>query len=114
MSQSSQPVLSTHGRTRKVDGSAIITKSAPPCISAMAKPPPAVNTGNTLLCDVSLASRGVRSHHRLAAQHAVLIGEREAHGLKLLALDGARDLGRGPPLFVGPKLMAGDEVGSGF
>ena len=32
-----------------------MTKSAPPSISAMPKPPPAVNTGNTLLCAVSLA-----------------------------------------------------------
>ena len=41
---------------RKVVGSATMTKSAPPCISGMSKPPPAVNTGNTLLCAVSLAS----------------------------------------------------------
>ena len=36
-----------------------MTKSAPPCISAMPNPPPAVNTGNTLLCEVSLASNVV-------------------------------------------------------
>ena len=40
----------------KVVGSAIISTSAPPSISGMPKPPPAVNTGNTLRCEVSLAS----------------------------------------------------------
>ena len=33
-----------------------MTKSPPPCISAMPKPPPGVNTGNTVRCAVSLAS----------------------------------------------------------
>ena len=35
----------SHGSTRNVAGSATMTKSPPPCISAMSKPPPAVNTG---------------------------------------------------------------------
>ena len=37
-------------------GSATINTSAAPSISFMPKPPPAVNTGNTVLCEVSLAS----------------------------------------------------------
>ena len=36
-----------------------MTKSPPPCISGMLKPPPAVNTGNTVRCEVSLASNVV-------------------------------------------------------
>ena len=56
MSHSTQPVFGAHGSTRKVVGSAIIRKSAPPSISRMPKPPPAVNTGNAVFCAVSLAS----------------------------------------------------------
>src|SRR6185369_2625211 len=56
MSHSIQPVLFAQGRMRKVDGSATIRKSPPPCISAIAKPPPGVNTGKTVRCAVSLAS----------------------------------------------------------
>ena len=33
-----------------------MVKSAPPCMPSKSKPPPAVNTGNTVLCEVSLAS----------------------------------------------------------
>src|SRR4051794_38860281 len=55
MSQSTHPVCGAHGNTRNVVGSAIIRTSAPPSISGMPKPPPAVNTGNTLRCEVSLA-----------------------------------------------------------
>ena len=56
MSHSTQPVCGAHGSTRNVVGSATIRKSPPPSISGMPKPPPAVNTGNTVLCEVSLAS----------------------------------------------------------
>jgi hypothetical protein len=35
---------------------AIMTKSPAPCISAMSKPPPGVNTGKAVLCAVSLAN----------------------------------------------------------
>ncbi len=69
-------------------GSATISTSAAPSISFMPKPPPAVNTGNTVLCEVSLASIVVvmeqplsserqrfAGHQRLAAQDAVLVGE---------------------------------------
>src|SRR5438105_2165998 len=55
MSHNTQPVFGAQGSTWKVVGSAIIKKSAPPCICGMPKPPPAVNTGNTLRCEVSLA-----------------------------------------------------------
>src|SRR5438552_1820879 len=55
MSHSTQPVFGTQGSTRKVVGSAIIRKSAPPSISGMSKPPPAVNTGKMLRWEVSLA-----------------------------------------------------------
>ena len=54
----------------------------------MPKPPPAVNTGNTVLCEVSLASivvvmeqplsseaKRFARDQRLAAQDAVLVGE---------------------------------------
>jgi len=37
-------------------GSGTIRTSAAPSISRMPKPPPAVNTGNTVLCEVSLAN----------------------------------------------------------
>ena len=40
-------------------------KSPPPSISAMPKPPPAVKTGNTVLCEVSLASSVVVSEQPL-------------------------------------------------
>jgi hypothetical protein len=33
-------------------------------------------------------ARRLRGHQRLSAQHAVLVGEREAHQLELLAADG--------------------------
>ena len=56
MSHRTQPVFGAQGSTRKVEGSAIIRKSAAPCISGMAKPPPGVNTGNTVRCEVSFAS----------------------------------------------------------
>ena len=56
MSHSIQPVLGAHGSTRNVAGSATITKSPAPCISGTFIPPPAVNTGNTVRCEVSLAS----------------------------------------------------------
>ncbi len=56
MSQSIQPVVGAHGNTRNVVGSAIMRKSPAPSISSMPKPPPAVNTGNTVLWEVSLAS----------------------------------------------------------
>src|SRR5215467_7763598 len=55
MSHSTQPVRGAQGRTRNVVGSAIMRKSPPPSISAMPKPPPAVKTGNAVLCAVSLA-----------------------------------------------------------
>src|SRR5260221_1892056 len=56
MSHSTQPVRCAHGSPRKVVGPAITRKSPPPSISAMPNPPPAVKTGNTVLCAVSLAS----------------------------------------------------------
>ena len=96
-----------------------MTKSPPPSISGMAKPPPGVNTGNTVLCAVSLASRVVvmptpsrmalrrfGRQQRLAAQHAVLVGEGEAHDFELMLLDGALDLGGGLFLRGGPQAVA--------
>ena len=81
-------MVGAHGSTRNVVGSATISTSAAPSISFMPKPPPAVNTGNTVLCEVSLASIVVvmeqplssdaiasLRHQRLAAQDAVLVGE---------------------------------------
>ena len=68
MSHSTQPVCGAHGSTRKLVGSAIIRKSPPPSISGMPKPPPAVKTGNTVRCEVSLAS-SVRGD-RAAVAHA--------------------------------------------
>src|SRR3954464_4787427 len=56
MSHRNQPVFGAQGSTRKLAGSATMTKSAPPSISAMLRPPPGVNTGNAVLCAVSLAS----------------------------------------------------------
>src|ERR1051326_2216673 len=55
MSQSTQPVFFAHGSTRNVAGSGTMTKSPAPSISAMPKPPPGVNTGQAVLCAVSLA-----------------------------------------------------------
>ena len=49
-------MVGAQGSTRNVVGSATINTSAAPSISFMPKPPPAVNTGNTVLCEVSLAS----------------------------------------------------------
>ncbi len=77
MSHSTQPVCGAHGSTRNVVGSAIIRKSPPPSISGMPKPPPAVNTGNTVLCEVSLASSVVVSEQplriTLAASRAITV-----------------------------------------
>src|SRR5262245_16882425 len=55
-SHSTQPVFGAHGSTRKVVGSATISASAPPSIPSRPNPPPRVNTGNTVLCDVSFAN----------------------------------------------------------
>ena len=55
-SHSSQPVLCAQGSTRKDAGSATITASAAPSNSGMPSPAPGVNTGNTVLLDVSFAS----------------------------------------------------------
>ena len=49
------PVNLADGKGQSV-GSATIRTSAAPCISGIPKPPPAVNTGNTVLCEVSLAN----------------------------------------------------------
>ena len=123
MSHSIQPVSFAHGSTRNVVGSATIRKSPAPSISGMPKPPPAANTGKTVRCEVSLASSVVvmvtplrmareasDGHQRLAAQHAVLIGEREAHDLELAVLDRPIDLGRGLELLVAPQPVALDET----
>ena len=123
MSHSTQPVCGAHGSTRKVVGSAIIRKSPPPSISAMPKPPPGVNTGNTVLCAVSLASsvvvieqplritaRGLVRHHGLAAQDAVLVGKRQADDLEPVLLDPLVGLGRGLELLVAPQPVALDEA----
>src|SRR5581483_5644793 len=55
----------------------------------------------------------LRGNERLATQHAVLIGKREAHDFELVPGDGAFDLARRAFLIGGPEAMAGDEVGSG-
>ena len=123
MSHSTQPVFGAHGSTRKVVGSAIIRKSAPPSISGMPKPPPAVNTGNTVLCEVSLASsvvvmraavahhaRGVARHHGLAAQDAVLVGERQPHDLEAVLLDQPLGPRRRLELLLAPQPVALDEA----
>ena len=104
-------------------GSATMTKLPAPSISSRPMPPPAANTGNTVRCEVSLASsvdghgdagahraRGLRRHQRLAAQHAVLIAERKAHHFELAPLDLALDRDRGAALLVGPQLVAVDEA----
>ena len=95
---------SGHGKTRNVAGSATMTKSPPPCISAMPKPPPGGEhrigglvrrvLGKQRRRHGDAAShqrRRVRGHDGLAAQHAVLIGEREAHQFELVFLDRLRD-----------------------
>ena len=114
MSHSSQPVLRAPRAARERSPDRRPSRNRPPpCISAMPKPPPAVNTGNTRLCAVSLASSVVvmvtplahgagrfGGEQRLAAQHAVLIGEGEAHHFELVLLDRALDLARRARLLV--------------
>ncbi len=105
MSHNSQPVVGAHGSTRNVVGSATINTSAAPSISGMPNPPPDVNTGNTVRCEVSLASMVVvmeqplsseasasARHQRLAAQDAVLVRKRQPDHLELLLFD---DVGAG-------------------
>ena len=57
MSHSTQPVLFAQGSTRKVAGSATMTKLPAPSISLRPIPPPSENTANTVRCEVSFASR---------------------------------------------------------
>ena len=57
--------------------------------------------------------RRILGHHGLAAQHAVLIGEREAHQFELVLLDRLRDRLGGARLLVGPKTVPLDEAGGG-
>ena len=100
-----------------------MTKLPAPSISSTPMPPPAVNTANTVRCEVSLASSVVvmvtparmrlerlRRDQRLAAQHAVLIAERKAHGFELAPLDLALDRGRGAALLAAPQVVAVDEA----
>ena len=81
-----------------------------------------MNTGNTVRCEVSLASsvvvmvtplrmalRCFRRHQRLAAQRAVLIDEGEADEVELVLLDGALDGRRGAVLRGRPEIVALDE-----
>ena len=123
MSHSIQPVLLAQGSTRKVAGSATMTKLPAPAISSRPMPPPALNTWNTVRCEVSLASSvdvmvtparialaASDGDQRLAAQHAVLIAEREADDLELAALDLALDCDGGAALFGGPQIVAIDEA----
>ena len=71
-------VFSAHGSTRKVSGSATMTKLPAPPISASPMPPPSSNTANTLRCDVSLASKvlvivtPLRSARKASAATSVL------------------------------------------
>jgi hypothetical protein len=51
----------------------------------------------------------VAGNQSLAAQHAVLVGERKPHQFELVLLDVLRDRRRGLGLFVGPELVAVDE-----
>ncbi len=53
--------------------------------------------------------RPVGGDHRLAAQHAVLVGEREPHQFKLAFLDRLLDRLGVARLFVGPQTVALDE-----
>ena len=82
-----------------------------------------VNTGNTVRCEVSFASNvvvmvtparmsfaGLARHHRLAAQHAVLIGEREADQFELVLLDRGFDAARRALLRRRPQTVALDET----
>src|ERR1035438_4246568 len=57
MSHRIQPVFGAHGSTRNVAGSGTMTMSPAPPMPATPKPPSALNTGNTLRCAVSLASK---------------------------------------------------------
>ena len=123
MSHWTQPVFGAHGSTRKVEGSAIIRKSAAPCISGMAKPPPGVNTGNTVRCEVSFASSVVvmetpfrisfaacDGNHRLAAQHAMLV-RRTRSARDRAASSICFSISRAQPLLlVAPKIVALDET----
>ena len=98
MSHSSQPVFGAHGSTRKVAGSATMTTVGRALHLRHAEAAAGVNTGNTVRCEVSLASsvvvmvtplrmrwRRLGRDQRLAAQNAVLIGEGEAHRLRACA-----------------------------
>ena len=55
-------------------------------------------------------ARRLRRHQRLAAQHAVLIAEREAHHFELAPLDLALDRRGRAALLGGPQIVAIDEA----
>ena len=57
MSHRIQPVLGAQGSTRKVAGSGTMIMSPAPPMPATPKPPSALNTGKTLRCAVSFASK---------------------------------------------------------
>ena len=72
----------------------------------MPKPPPALNTGNTVRCDVSFISSVVEKLQPfsiapgisaavtgLAAQHAVLVGDGQPHHLDIVGRDALQHLG---------------------
>src|SRR6202034_1611841 len=52
-------------------------------------------------------------HHRLAAQHAVLVGKGEAHQFELVLLDRPRDGCCLTRLLVGPEAVTFDKAGDG-
>ncbi len=112
-----------HGSTRKVVGSAIIRKSAPPSISGMPKPPPAREHRKHAAVRGVLGQQrgrdgaavahdagGVGRHRGLAAQDAVLIGKRQPHDLEPVLLDQAFGPRRSLELLVAPQAVAFDEA----
>ena len=89
----------------------------------MPKPPPAVNTGNTVRCEVSLANivvvmeqplsseaQRLAGDQRLAAQDAVLIRKRQPDHFELLLLDDAAQPARRLLLLARPQTVTLDET----
>ena len=89
----------------------------------MPKPPPAVNTGNTVRCEVSLASIVVVMEHplsseasaslgdqRLAAQDAVLVGKRQPDHFELLLFDDFAQPARRLFLLARPQTVTLDKT----
>ena len=89
----------------------------------MPKPPPEVNTGNTVLCEVSLANIVVVMVQPLSSeasasaatsvlplQDAVLVGEGQPDDFELLFFDDAPEARRRFLLLVGPETVTPDKT----